>query len=244
MKVVNPVILSDERSEESKDPYRYDETRLNYRGPSTRPRNSGADSLRMTGREISGGDVQPNKRDRRAHRYTPILSTTNAATSARSAANTVLTKFTESFPIFPAFSHVAPKTLSRNMPATPATATIGVHCHGTIPKKALTHATMEAATHPLSVPSTLMAPLVPIAAARKSVIMYALFAVACPTSLETVSAAASASAAIAAISKTSLNCGIHIAGKAQRAAAHRLARTWEAVRPRLRSATPRVCLRA
>ncbi len=51
--------------------------------------------------------------------------------------------------------------------------------------------------HPASVPSTLTAPLVPIGAGWKSRIMRACLAAACPASLETVSAAASASAAMA-----------------------------------------------
>ena len=105
----------------------------------------------------------------------PISFRLAASPSSRrtraSAAKTVLIKFTASLRSLPEFSQVAPIRLSRNIPAMAASAITGVQCQSTNPTTALTHEMMHAATHPLMVPSTLTAPLVPIGASLKSVTM-------------------------------------------------------------------------
>ena len=192
---------------------------------------------------VLGADIKTDSGLANCGDHEPRRCMIIATISAASAAKTVLTKLTASLPIFPAFSRVAPMMLSRNIPPMPAKATIGVQRQSNRPAIALTQATRLAAIHPPIVPSTLIAPLVPIGTSRKSVIKYAPRAVAWPNSLETVSAAASAMAAIEATSRRSASSGSQIAGSAHAVAAPRLAITCEAVRPRRRSATPSRCLR-
>ena len=144
----------------------------------------------------------------------------------------------------PRFSKLAPKKLSNNIPTTPARLIIGVHCHDTTPANAADHATKAAAMHPANVPSRLMAPLVPGGTGPKPRINRGCADSAWPSSLETVSAAASARTAIAPTISSVDWRGNAAAASAHRPAPPRLASTCRAFRPPSRSATPRLDLRS
>src|SRR6266403_219245 len=104
------------------------------------------------------------------------------------------------------------------------------------------HPVIPHAPAPASVPTKVIPPSVPAGTPSKVVIRWALSLCACPHSLETVSAAASASAAAIAVRKYGLPRQANIA--AHTVAIPRFARTCEAVRPSPRSAVPSSSLRA
>src|SRR5439155_7039933 len=93
---------------------------------------------------------------------------------------------------------------------------------------------------PASLPIMLTAPLVPVGTGSQVVIRRGWRFAACPSSLDTVSAPASAKAATIATKKRELRCDKEYR-IAQAAATPRLALTCDALRPSGRSAIPRVC---
>src|SRR5205814_7682196 len=144
------------------------------------------------------------------HKYMPRGGNTSNQQAAyanhkdASAATKVLRKFTASL-LSSRRSSVAPSKLSISIPRIAAPTEIASHCGGTSPLTAPTVLTMIAAAIPDSVPLKLTAPFVPAGTRLQLVIRRAFSAKACPTSLETVSAAASESAAANASNKTFLS---------------------------------------
>jgi hypothetical protein len=157
--------------------------------------------------------------------------------TATTAAINVDTKLTPLFPSNCCRSSVAPSTLSAIMPNTPTPAQTAIHEAGITPQKTQTETTRIAASNPESVPPSVTAPSVPWWTSRQVVISLGLPPTTWPISLETVSAAASASAAAMPASRR--RSGQAVAKRiAQAAAAPKLANTWEALRPARLSAVP------
>src|SRR5207245_7583512 len=121
---------------------------------------------------------------------------------ARRAAIPVLRKLTPSLLRTRLRSRDAPSRLSANMPAMAAAAHNPDELLGSRPVTTHTTVTSDAATTPAAVPATLIPPSVPAGTCSQVVIRFAFALIACPYSLETVSAAASASAAAHAKRKT------------------------------------------
>jgi len=170
--------------------------------------------------------------------------------SANAEALAVDRKFTASLLSQPFFSSVAPSRLSKKSPNT-APAQLSLK-RVQSPRRAQlpAPATMAAATNPARVPATLTAPSVPGSTARNVVIIRGRPPSTCPISDETVSAAASASAAKGIASNRApawagrgsqrLSSNHTITGSLETSAAMpRFAATCEADRPRRSSAVPR-----
>src|SRR5207253_8484819 len=115
--------------------------------------------------------------------------------AARIAASSVLNKLTASLPMRPWRSSEAPRTLSKNIPAVAAPRQFGRYCHGSSPTAIDIPAITAADKMPASVPIMLTAPLVPVGTGSQVVIRRGWRFAVCPSSLETVSAPASAKAA-------------------------------------------------
>src|SRR5207245_4394303 len=160
--------------------------------------------------------------------------------AARIAASSVLNKLTASLPMRPCRSSEAPRMLSKNIPAAAAPRQFGTCCHGSNPTAADIPAITAADKTPDTVPIMLTAPLVPAGTDSQVVIRRGWRFAACPSSLDTVSAPASAKAATIATKKRELRCDKEYR-IAQAAATPRLALTCDALRPSGRSAIPRVC---
>src|SRR6185437_9411897 len=124
------------------------------------------------------------------------------------------------------------------MPRMPPAKDIAIQRRETRPTAAQTSDSNIDAASPASVPGRLMPPSVPAGTTSQVVIMYAVPPLACPYSLETVSAAASARAVDNASSQSSGRLAT-MDSTPHAAAAPRLASTCEAVRPPRRSAVPR-----
>jgi hypothetical protein len=174
----------------------------------------------------------------RRERFTRIQTRIEAV----AAATKVPRKFTAS--LFSSFrrSSKAPKKLSAIMPVMAATIEIPNHRMGTIPVRTHTRLTTAPATIPARVPTQLTPPSVPAGTTSPVVISRAFALRAWPSSLETVSAAASDSAAETARRKTAL-LALTADNPAQPAATARFARTCKAVLPSSFSAVPNFSFR-
>src|SRR5579885_229881 len=168
------------------------------------------------------GRTWPLAADTEAHKA-------HASKIARPAAKRVPRKFTPSLLSHPRRSKVAPKKLSKIIPALPASSAIQNQRAGTTRVSTHTAATTTAAAIPATVPMIVTPPSVPVGTSLNVVIRRALPSRACPSSLDTVSAAASDNAAAVASTHTSLPVKAKATENA--AAVDRLAKTWEAVRP-------------
>src|SRR5436309_7192070 len=100
----------------------------------------------------------------------------------------------------------APSMLSKNIPAAAAPRQFGTSCHDSIPTAADIPAITAADKTPDTVPIMLTAPLVPAGTDSQVVIRRGWRFAACPSSLETVSAPASAKAATIASRNSELRC--------------------------------------
>jgi len=154
----------------------------------------------------------------------------------------VPSKLTASLPKTCLRSRLAPSRLSANIPTTAAVADTHNQRQARRPATRATKLTTIAAMIPATVPPMLMPPSVPAGTRSKVVIRSAVSLVACPYSLETVSAAASANAATQASKKTCLSVMANSA--TQDVAIPKLASTWNPFRPLLFSAVPRCSFRA
>lgn len=171
-----------------------------------------------------------------------VQKKTRTRTNTSSAAPTVLKKFTSSLFSTLRLSSHPPNKLSNNMPNAPEIHTASAVVREISPTRTQTAAITNAATTPADVPARVMPPSVPAGTDFQFVISRALLLTACPHSLETVSAAASAKAAdiTARITGTWKVANT----PAAKAATPRFARTCEAVRPPVFSAVPSARLRA
>src|SRR5438270_8835773 len=121
--------------------------------------------------------------------------------AAAPAAISVLRKLTASLLRMPLRSNAAPRRLSAIIPRTADRVTIQNHCQVRRPTARQTKLMAVAARTPAIVPGKLMPPSVPAGTSSQVVISTARSLEACPYSLETVSAAASPSAAANATMK-------------------------------------------
>jgi hypothetical protein len=177
-------------------------------------------------------------------RLVPRLQTIvlQASANATAAATRVERKLTVLFPMRLRRSSVAPKRLSAKVPAIPAHRQTTNAVHPNPAASARIAPITTAAPHPAAVPATVTAPSVPGGTRVQRVTSRGVDPTACPTSLETVSAAASASAAPSA--KKKRTSFISTSASAQIAATPRFAITCAAVLPLRASAVPRLCFRA
>ncbi len=110
----------------------------------------------------------------------------------------VLARLTPSLFSQPRRSRVAPMRLSTSMPPIPPNPANRTHFQGISPLEAHTKPTNAAAMHPEKVPASVIPPSVPVGTRCQVVMRRGCRRPAWPISLETVSAAASESAAAAA----------------------------------------------
>src|SRR5437660_5755498 len=159
---------------------------------------------------------------------------------AMSESISIIYNITEDLPMRSARSREEPTMLSKNIPAAAAPRQFGRCCHGSNPTRIDSPPITAADKTTDTVPIMLTAPLVPAGTDSQVVIRRGWRFAACPSSLDTVSAPASAKAATIATKKRELRCDKEYR-IAQAAATPRLALTCDDLRPSGRSAIPRVC---